>query len=213
MRFAILLLCAALMSAEDSAAVATFTKAMTGDDFIAKRTAIEGLVSKEAGGDDKILPLLVGALGDRQAGDPIIKALRARTGLTPPESRRTASAYPGYPGGDTQAAWQTWLQARARDMEIRKKLEPAKPAAAAPVVQAEADKPAAATEAVRIPTDDLGKIDRIVYKSGRTLTAYVRSKRLDGDGNLVSVRVVHRNGTGEEVIDAQVIARIEDDIE
>ncbi len=213
MRLFILLLCATLISAEDSAAVAEFKKAMTGQEFAAKRTAIQALASKDAGDDDTILPLLVSAVGDRQGSDPAIKALRARTGLVPPESKRAASAYPGYPSADTQDAWGVWLQARTKDLAIQKKLEPPKAAAAAPVATTEAPAAAPVDVPPPIPTDDLGKIDRIVYKSGRTLTAYVRSKRLDGDGNLVSVRVVHRNGSGEEVIDAQVIARIEDDIE
>ncbi len=217
MRLAILLLtCATLTWAGDSAAVAAFKQAMNDNDAIAKRETINGLVSKDAGDDDTILPLLVSTVSDRQGREPAIRALRARTGLTPP-AREGASAYPGYPTGDTVADWQAWLAARTRDMETKKKLEKLDPKKVAPV----ADKPteeqptesAPVAPPPRIPTDDLGKLDRIVYKSGRTLIAFVRSKRLDGDGNLVSVRVVHRDGVGEEVIDAGVIARIEEDVE
>lgn len=216
MRFALPLLCiASLAWAAESAAIAEFKKAMAGDDGTAKKQAISALVSKDAGSDDEVLPLLVGAVADRQGNEPAIRALRARTGLTPP-ARKGASAYPGYPTGDSPADWQAWLAARTRDIEMKKrldkidkKLDPVveqKPVEAPPETAPVAPPP-------RIPTDDLGKVDRIVYKSGRTLIAFVRSKRLDGDGNLVSVRVVHRDGAGEEVIDAAVIARIEEDVE
>jgi hypothetical protein len=212
----LLVLCTALAWSGESAAVAEFKKAMADDDATAKKLAIAALASKDAGTDDEILPLLVGAVGDRQANEPAIRVLRIRTGLTPP-ARQGASAYPGYPVGDTAADWQAWLTARNRDMETKKKLDKIDKKLDAPTAQPVAEE--AAPEAApiapppRIPTDDLGKVDRIVYKSSRTLIAFVRSKRLDGDGNLVSVRVVHRDGAGEEVIDASVIARIEEDIE
>ena len=216
MRLALLLLCATLAWTGESPAIAAFKEAMTGDDAIAKRQAIAALVSKEAGDDDTVLPLLVSAVSDRQGNEPAIRALRARTGLTPP-AREGASSYPGYPTGDTPADWQAWLMARTRDMETKRKLDKIDkkldlPQAAAPVEEAPAET-APVAPPPRIPTDDLGKLDRIIYKSGRTLIAFVRSKRLDGDGNLVSVRVVHRDGAGEEVVDASVIARIEEDIE
>jgi hypothetical protein len=212
---ALLICCTALAWAGESAAIADFKKAMADDDAIAKRQAIAALVSKDAGSDDEVLPLLVSAVSDRQGNEPAIRALRARTGLNPP-AREGASSYPGYPTGDTPSDWQAWLTARTRDVETKKKLDKiVKKLDSAPV-----DKPVESTPEVapvapppKIPTDDLGKLDRIIYKSSRTLTAFVRSKRLDGDGNLVSVRVVHRDGAGEEVIDASVIARIEEDIE
>ncbi len=212
---ALFVLCTALAWSGESAAVTEFKKVMADDDGTAKKQAIAALVSKDAGTDDEILPLLVGAVADRQGNEPAIRALRARTGLNPP-AREGASSYPGYPTGDTAADWQAWLTARTRDVEMKKKLDKIdkkldpvvvdKPVEAEPEAAPIAPPP-------RIPTDDLGKIDRIIYKSSRTLTAFVRSKRLDGDGNLVSVRVVHRDGAGEEVIDASVIARIEEDIE
>jgi hypothetical protein len=216
LRTAALLLCALALAAGESAAIAAYKKAMAGDDAIAKREAINALVSKDAGSDDEVLPLLVAAVADRQGNEPAIRALRARTGLTPP-AREGASSYPGYPTGDAPADWQAWLSARATDMETKKKLETLTKKAEAPAEQP-AEQPAEPEQAAvqpppRIPTDDLGKLDRIVYKSGRTLIGYIRSKRLDADGNLVSLRVVHSDGVGEEVVDAGVIARIEDDIE
>lgn len=218
MRLLPIVLCALLAAssaAAEHAAVEAFKKAMAGDDPYVKRSAIQGLVDPSI--DTQVaLTLLIQAVGDRQGNEPAIKALRARTGLTPP-AVRGGSRYPGYPPTDTPADWQAWLGERNKDEALKAKLDKldskvapgkskptdtAAPAAETPVV-----------EAPRIPTDDLGKLDRIVYKSGRSLIAYVRSKRLDADGNLVSVRVVHKNGEGEEVIDAATIARIEEDIE
>ncbi len=214
---ALLVLCTALAWSGESAAIAEFKKAMSSDDGTAKKQAIAALVSKDAGTDDVVLPLLVGAVADRQGNEPAIRALRARTGLTPP-AREGASSYPGYPTGDSPSDWQAWLTARTRDVEMKKKLDKIDKKLDAPVISKPvADEAPTETAPIapppRIPTDDLGKVDRIIYKSSRTLTAFVRSKRLDGDGNLVSVRVVHRDGAGEEVIDASVIARIEEDIE
>lgn len=206
MRLAVLLLCATLALAGESPAVAAFKTAMQGDDGIAKRDAILALKSKDAGSDDVVIPLLIGAISDRQGKEPAIKALRARGGLTPP-----------FPEGNTAADWQAWFTAYNQDLATKKQLDKIDKkldavVAAKPPEEAPAENEAAAPPP-RIPTDDLGKFDRIIYKSGRTLIAFVRSKRLDGDGNLVSVRVVHRDGAGEEVIDATVIARIEEDLE
>ncbi|MCX8016593.1 MAG: hypothetical protein N2690_01630 [Rhodocyclaceae bacterium] len=213
----------ACADAGESAAIVAYRQAMQGDDAIAKREAVRALISKDAGDDDTVLPLLVEALQDRQAREAAIQALRARTGLRPP-ARQGASSYPGYPSDDTPAAWQAWLAARARDLETKRRLEtidrrlqpPPAPAAASSETTASEVQQAAVSEptlAPRIPTESLGRLDRIVYKSGRSLIAYVRTRRLDADGNLLSIRVVHRDGIGEEVIDAALIARIDEDIE
>lgn len=220
MRLLPVLLCtilAATSVAADNPAVANFTKAMAGDDAYVKRAAIQALTDKSID-DDTALTLLVQAASDRQGGAVAIQALQNRTGLRPPTGHG-GSRYPGYPSTNDAAGWQAWLADRAKDEDLKKKLaklDAPKPAAnakptgeAAPTTEA----PAAAEPAPRIPTDDLGKLDRIVYKSGRSLIAFVRSKRLDADGNLMSVRVVHQGGAGEEVIDYSTIARIEEDIE
>jgi hypothetical protein len=223
MRIPALLLAAACAFAADNAAIVTYSQAMAGDDAYAKRDAIQALANKASGSDDDILPLLVKAVGDRQASGYAVQALRSRTGLTPP-SGKTTSAYPGYPNSDSSADWGAWLAARARDQELKKKLDSLEQKVDSKDGSAKTDekKDEAAAEgqaqsepapAPRIPTDDLGKPDRIIYKSGRSLIAYVRSKRLDAEGNLVSVRVVHNDGAGEEVIDASTISRIEEDVE
>lgn len=216
LRSAILaLICAALFCAEEeSAAVKAFKSAMSSDDNTAKRDAIRGLVGKDAGSDWDIIPMLVQATGDVRCQQWASEALQSRTGVSKPSRGKGGPGYPAFPITDDAAGWQTWLSGWKRDNQPKKAEE--KPAQAQAATAADVD--AAATDAAavappRIPTDDLGKLDRIVYKSGRSLIAYVRSKRVDGDGALVSVRVVHRDGVGEEVIDATVISRIEDDIE
>lgn len=59
---------------------------------------------------------------------------------------------------------------------------------------------------------DLGRLDRIVFKSGGSLVCYILSKRVNADGVLQSVRVVHQNNGGEEILAADLIARIDEDI-
>lgn len=216
LRSAILaLICASLFCADESAAVKTFKSAMAGDDNTAKRDAIRGLVGKDAGSDWDIIPLLVQAAGTRQCEQWASEALQSRTGVTKPSRGKGGPGYPGFPVTDDAAGWSAWLTGWQRDNQPKKVEEkPAeKPVATTNGGEAEPTTEAPIAPPPRIPTDDLGKLDRIVYKSGRSLIAYVRSKRVDGDGALVSVRVVHRDGVGEEVVDASVISRIEDDIE
>lgn len=226
MRHALLCLClCACALAGESSAVQEFRKAMAGDDGAAKRDAVRRLAGKDAGEDADIIPLLIGAVGDRQASAWAIQSLQARTGLSKPARGRGGVGYPGYPVSNDAAGWSAWFEAWKKDAETRGKIDQltkAAPAPGAPLPGGDAaaagtaapPKPVDAPEpAPRHAIDDLGKLDRIVYKSGRTLVAYVRAKRLDGDGNLVSLRVVHRDGVGEEVVDAAVVARIEEDIE
>ena len=59
---------------------------------------------------------------------------------------------------------------------------------------------------------DLGRPDRIVFKTGGSLVCYLLSKRMNADGVLQSVRVSHLNDGGEETLAADLIARIEEDI-
>ncbi len=58
-----------------------------------------------------------------------------------------------------------------------------------------------------------GQLDRLFFTDGSILRCYVLTKRTDLEGNLTSVRIIHRDGGGEEIIDAAVVARIEEDIE
>ena len=56
------------------------------------------------------------------------------------------------------------------------------------------------------------QLDRIIFSDGSVLVCYITAKRIDLQGNLTSVSVRHRNGGGEEDIEARIIVRIEEDI-
>lgn len=72
--------------------------------------------------------------------------------------------------------------------------------------------PAAKPKAVYEPPTDLGRVDRIVFKTGGSLVCYILSKRSNSDGVLQSVRVSHLDDGGEETLAMDLIARIEEDI-
>jgi hypothetical protein len=206
---------------EDSAdaAIAAFKSAMGGQDSDAKRAAIRALASKGVGSDDVVLPLLVSAVADRQGNDAAITALRARTGLAPP-AYVGQSHYPAYPSSDDPSAWQQWLSERSRDKELDKKVkdldkkahEKDKPATA-PAPADESSAPAAPAPALPPPPPptDLGPISRVVFKNGSTLLCYILTRRTDADGHLISIRVAHPDGAGEETLTADMISRIDDD--
>ena len=254
----------AALSAAD--AIQEFNRAMAGNDAQAKKQAIAKL---QAAGleDDQVLPLLIRAVGDRQAGRYAVPALRSRTGLAPAASRENNSGYPGYPTSDSAAGWSQWLSARKKAQEEEAKLqsaletaeeakEEAKEAKAAVAAvdldgdgeisdaetaactAADADEDgtlnedelAAASAALAAATsgdpeaelpDHLkpetqsryGKLDRLFFTDGSILRCYIMTKRTDLKGQLTSVRIIHKDGGGEEIIDASVVARIEEDIE
>lgn len=215
------LLClAAGLAAADP--VAVFNEAMATQDNAAKKRAIHGLLGLPKDQDNTILPLLVKAVDDRQAGSSAISALRSRTGLQPAAGRGGSSGYPGYPAEDTASAWNAWLAARKADLDLKNKAKELEKK-----IEKLADKvdsehaptdAAAATGDARTPQKlppptDLGGLDRIHFANGSTLIGYIISKRTDAEGLLVSIRVVHRDGAGEESISADLIARIDEDIE
>jgi len=229
--------------APPSAAALAFQRAMASQSSDDKRRAIAALAS---GGDDgEALPLLISALGDRQANTAAIDALRARTGLTPPKNRAAASGYPGYPGSDGAGDWQAWLTARtsekdkdAKLKELQQLAEEAKTKAEEAKAEAEgkgkkpeagavepklgpdgkplpevADGDAVIAKPVLPPRSDLGGLDRITFRTGGSLVCYLMSKRFDIDGKLVSVRVIHTDEGGEETLNADLIARIDEDVQ
>lgn len=67
-------------------------------------------------------------------------------------------------------------------------------------------------KAVYEPPSDLGRVDRIVFKTGGSLVCYILSKRSNSDGVLQSVRVSHLDDGGEETLSMDLISRIEEDI-
>ena len=229
-----------------ASAIDNFKKAMSGSDSAAKKQAIFALV---AGGEDNdVLPLLVNAVGDRQASRYAVQALRKRTGLSPAGGRGENPGYPGYPISDSASAWSSWLSARNTELAQKDKIAEAEAAAEEAQKQAEeaqkqaedaeklaetAKEIAADPEAAQAAADaaaaegdesgeaaapvadviDYGRLDRIFFNDGSILRAFILTKRTDLDGNLTSVRIMHRNSAGEEILDAALIARIEEDIQ
>ncbi len=231
------LLLVSSLGAAESPAVKAFSKAMSGEDYVAKKDAIGALASKSAGDDNDVLPLLIGALSDRQAGKLALAALRSRTGLSPNAGSEGGGGYPGYPVNDTAGAWSTWLAARksaleqeekikklAKEAEDKKKKEEdekkngetgeatagTEGGTGAPAGSGVASKGEAA--AADLPSD-LGRIDRVVFRNGGSMRCYIMSRHNDPSGNLISIRVVHPDGGGEETLAADLIARLEEDVE
>jgi hypothetical protein len=204
------------------AAIAAFKTAMAGQDSDAKRQAIRALASKSVGSDDDVLPLLVSAVSDRQGGETAIQALRDRTGLTPPPYVGQ-SHYPAYPSSDDPGDWQAWLNERKKDKDTQAKIKELekdekdkdKKKSATEASSGDSDAPTASSHANSLPPPppptDLGPISRVVFKNGSTLLCYILTRRTDADGNLISIRVAHPDGAGEETLTADMIARIEDD--
>ncbi len=211
---------AALSGAEAPAAapapeIAAFQQAMTGDDAAAKKSAIRALASKSVGKDTEVLPLLVSAISDRQAGESAVSALSSRAGKTPVGGTYRVGIDPAI----VQQKWQVWLADWQKGQDIKKlEKKDAKPEAkpaVAPKALFDGAKPAAPAGDKALPptpAEDLGKLDRIIFVAGGSLVGFIMSKRTDADGVLVSVRVVHPDGAGEETIAAALIARIEEDI-
>jgi hypothetical protein len=239
---ATLALCAPLAVAADGDAVqAQFSKAFAEGEASDKKEALRAAAALSKEKDDLAFELLIKGVNDRQVHDEAVLALRARTGLQPTLLNR-GSGYPGYPASDDASEWNNWLAARKKDKETQKRLaeqdkklkeieaeknkpkdgktpegkptdDVAQPAdgtkpldeegkpATEPVVKAPAESPS-----------DLGRLDRIIFKSGGSLVCYILSKRTNADGILQSVRIVHQNNGGEEILAADLIARIDEDV-
>jgi hypothetical protein len=81
-----------------------------------------------------------------------------------------------------------------------------------PATGTEGETPIVKAPPTYVPPSDLGQLDRIIFKSGGTLVCYILSKRVNADGVLQSVRVVHPNNGGEEILTTDLISRIDEDI-
>lgn len=213
---------------------AQFTEAFTKGEAADKKEALRAAQGLGKDQDDLAYELLIKAVNDRQVHDEAVMALRARTGLQPTLLNR-GSGYPGYPASDDASEWNNWLSQRKKDKETQaqlaenerklKELQEAeknkadeektgkpgdgKPADATATTEPGSDKPA---EPAYEPPSDLGRLDRIVFKTGGSLVCYILSKRTNPDGVLLSVRVVHPNNGGEETLAADLIARIDEDV-
>jgi hypothetical protein len=222
-----------------SGVIDAFNQAMGSGDSTAKRAALKALGGLGKEYDDQVIGLLVAAVNDRQTHDDAVMALRARTGLVPTIYNQ-GTGYPGYPNSDRAADWSTWYALRCKDKDEQKKIaqeakalkeladrvakdEAAKKGGADGAGAAGTAAPGDAGSAAATPptpprstatllTDDLGHPSRILFKNGGSLMCYVASKRFDSDGILQSVRIIHLDGGGEEILSASLIARIEENV-
>lgn len=220
MRLLALALCLlACVQAGASDTVTDLQAALAGenrDDKLAALSAVGGAAKDK---DEAVFNALIGAISDRQVGAEALNALRSRAGVSPKVgSRVLGPGYPGYPGSDSASDWGAWLaewkKDKAQAAKLKKIEEDLKKKEAKPEAKPAEAKPEAkpAEEVAAAPPDDLGKLDRITFTDGGSLVCYIRTRRLDADGKLLSVRIVHANGAGEETIAASLITKIEDDI-
>lgn len=222
-----------LHAADDSDVKAQFEKAFTKGESTDKKDALRTAQSLGKDQDDLAFELLIQGVSDRQVHDEAVMALRARTGLQPTLMNR-GNGYPGYPASDDASEWNNWLGQRKKEKDALKKIAEnaaklkeleeaekkksaeAKDGKPGEIPAADGDKPADGEKPVAKPVheqpSDLGKLDRIVFKSGGSLVCYILSKRTNADGILLSVRVIHQNNGGEEILAAELIARIDEDI-
>lgn len=195
--------------------VVAFQQAMSGEDAAAKKEAIRALGSKSVGKDATVLPMLVAAISDRQGGEAAVAALSSRTGQTPVGGSYRVGIDPE----KIQQKWQTWLGEWQKSQDIKKlekkdaKIEAKVAANTKAIAEVAKVTPEGEKSLPPAPAEDLGKLDRVIFVAGGSLVCYIMSKRTDADGVLVSVRVVHPDGAGEETIAASLISRIEEDIQ
>jgi hypothetical protein len=203
--------------------------ALGGDDFEAKRAAIQAVTGLPKDQDEKVLDALVRALGDRQAKAIAADALRSRAGVAKPKPGFPGGGYPNHPSQDTPAEWGKWVAMWKKDQteskrikDLEKKAKEAEEKEAQKKKEAEdaakkpADGTAAATDANAIKTAQVEAIQgvrcRVHFRNGGSQVYALIAKRTDADGNLLSVRVAHLDGGGTEVLSADIIVRIEEDV-
>jgi hypothetical protein len=228
--------CGGTARADDSSSdtiIKNFAEAFAGDDSTPKREAVRSVSSLGKENDDEAYKLLVQAVNDRQTHDDAVLALRTRTGLAPTINNR-GTGYPGYPNSDDASDWNAWLAARTKEKSDAKKIADQelklkalenpkkKDSATKDAPGKDGTTPPASGETATVtappaprqaePPNDLGHPSRIIFKNGSSLVCYVTSKRLDSDGVVQSVRIVHLEGGGEETLSADLIVRIDENI-
>ena len=219
---------------------ASFAKAFADGEASDKKEALRSASALPKDKDDIAFELLIKGVNDRQVHDEAVLALRARTGMQPTLNNR-GTGYPGYPSSDDASGWNAWLAARKKEQETQKKLAEgekklkqleedkkkkeeaeakkgkdgdtaAKPDGEKKEDGKDGDTATKKPKAVYKPPSDLGRQDRIVFKTGGSLVCYILSKRTNSDGVLQSVRISHLDDGGEETLAMELIARIEEDI-
>lgn len=205
-----------------------FKKAMSGNNAGDKKKAIAAMAS---GGEDELrLPALIKAINDRQVGKLALEAVERRTGLKPGLRSGTNPGYPGYPTTRDAAGWSKWWsdkQAKEAEEARLKELEERADETDEEIAQAAQDdengepddeqgdgetETKSVKKSSKSDHEKYGKIDRIIFKNGNLLMCYIISKQVDLDGNLTSIDVVHKNGAGQESLDAKMISTFEEDV-
>ncbi len=225
LRFLCCLCCLSLFTV-GSAADKTLEKAkkvLAGSDSAAKKAAVNSLAS--GGEDTDRIPALIAAMSDRQVGKFALEALERLTGLKPAVRSSGNPGYPGYPKTRDAGGWSGWWAAKQKEAADKAKMEEleeaqkkaaeeaaAKEEAEGKEEEAEEDEAATVTKKVKPDHEKYGKLDRVIFKNGNSLMCYILSKQVDLDGNLTSIDIVHRNGGGQESLNANMISSYEEDV-
>ena len=213
--FILLMMLISLMSVnlaqaqEPSPEVNRVRLALTGDDANEKKSALRAIAEPDIGPDDQVIPLLILAIDDRQGGESAVNALILRTGQTPVSGEWKNNMR------TTRLAWINWFQKwkqgqRIKNMENSPETEKETQVEKNKPIQTPVKQDAAVNRIVTISKDDMGKFNRILFKSGGSIVCVIKEITVDGDGTLLSVRIVHADGMGEETIDAILIRQIDD---
>jgi len=217
----LLLTCSTWLGAADSSALADFQQALNSEDYQAKKSSLSKLPR-----DDSIIPALLGALGDRQIGERALDKLKSVAsgllGAPPsPSGRRLTGELIGE-WRQWHSAYQTNKQALAEAAKLEEQLQKLQEQ------QDGSDDPATAvsdgtttgagtggeekTSYMQPETDlDLGKLDRIFFNDGSIMSCYIMLKRRDLNGNLTSIKVMHKNHAGTQTIESRLISHIDED--
>jgi hypothetical protein len=208
--------------------IGTFDQTLQTNDYTAKKQALRRVMAVDD--DDAVYAALVRAAQDRQMETFALSLLRQRSGLQPATGSGGNPGYPGFPATDTPGGWAAWNQARLEEQRKEAELAAAKELAQEAKVQAAQAKELATDSATaeaasdtssvattpadrtQRPPEAAGTLDRVIFTDGSILLCYIIAKRIDLDGDLTSITIRHRQGGGEEDIDAAIIARVEEDV-
>lgn len=217
-----------LVAADDdaaNAAIAEFNDALSGSDLGAKRAALSAVTALGKDYEVQVLEALQRGAQDRQLQRHALQAFISRTGARGLSSGARMDA--------NLRAMSTYIAEAKRTAEIESQVSElaaenerlTEQVEGGGTTEAGTSAPAATdpenTVAVGRVThggssaraeEQAGQLDRILFNDGGMLLAYIVSKRVDLDGNLTSIRIMHRDGAGEETLDAHLISRIEEDI-
>jgi hypothetical protein len=212
---AILPASAALYASDVGNPLERANQALASEDSDAKKVALRSLADRRVGDDDQVLPILVHAVGDRQAHDVAVAVLRQRTGLEPSPGLGVGG-YPGYPESDTPEQWLAWLAARASERQTSFKLDAlshqidqinARLAEPPPEVSEPPEERPESTSLLPAPDEGIPSV--VELREGRRIVGNIVDRRVDDEGYLLSIDISHHNAGGLETITADRIFDLE----